>query len=289
MSLARLIYKNIKSKLKKYIPIRFYIMRDYYKYNNRFFSKKNIVSFSDRVFSWKLDKKLSDYAIYVDKYKVRDFVSSKAGEHYLPKLLKVCTTADDFNISEMPQKFVVKLNNGCGFNLVVTDKNKYSDNEIRHLIKQWLKSDYYATSKERQYKNIKQVVLCEEYIESNGCLKDYKFYCINGDVEFVQVIAERKNGNAKHNYYSKEWAPLNVSRQDFVAGEVESKPRNFEEAVELAKMLSKSFSFVRVDLYIEEKIYFGELTFTPGNGYIRFIPSSFDRELAKKMKLEFRG
>ena len=61
-----------------------------------------------------------------------------------------------------------------------------------------------------------------------------------------------------------------------------------EEAVKIVEVLSSSFSFVRVDLYIQEKIYFGELTFTPGNGYISFYPASFDKLLASKMKLEFK-
>jgi hypothetical protein len=44
--------------------------------------------------------------------------------------------------------------------------------------------------------------------------------------------------------------------------------------IEYSRQLSQEFRYVRVDFYIVEgKIYFGELTFTPGNGaYTSFSP-----------------
>lgn len=55
--------------------------------------------------------------------------------------------------------------------------------------------------------------------------------------------------------------------------------------IELARILSKDFPFVRVDLYnVDGKIYFGELTFYPASGYGFFNPDSFDFELGKQFK-----
>ena len=46
------------------------------------------------------------------------------------------------------------------------------------------------------------------------------------------------------------------------------KPANFEVMVHVARDLSADFDFVRVDLYtVEDKVYFGELTCTPHQGY----------------------
>ena len=46
------------------------------------------------------------------------------------------------------------------------------------------------------------------------------------------------------------------------------KPKNLQTMVNLAEKLSKNFPFVRVDFYnINGVIYFGELTFSPGNGF----------------------
>ena len=41
--------------------------------------------------------------------------------------------------------------------------------------------------------------------------------------------------------------------------------------IEIATKLSEDFSYVRVDLYeFEDKIYFGELTFTHNAGFTKF-------------------
>lgn len=47
---------------------------------------------------------------------------------------------------------------------------------------------------------------------------------------------------------------------------VKSRPNSFEKMVEIARVLSKPFPFVRVDFYeIAGKPVFSELTFTPGH------------------------
>jgi hypothetical protein len=56
--------------------------------------------------------------------------------------------------------------------------------------------------------------------------------------------------------------------------------------LEVATELAASFPFVRVDLYaLNEKIYFGELTFYPGKGVERFRPASFDRTFGALLDL----
>ena len=46
-----------------------------------------------------------------------------------------------------------------------------------------------------------------------------------------------------------------------------SKPTCLVEMIKIAEILSHGFSYVRVDLYeISGRVYFGEMTFTPGGG-----------------------
>lgn len=55
---------------------------------------------------------------------------------------------------------------------------------------------------------------------------------------------------------------------------------------EIAGVLSTGFPLVRVDLYqIDNKIYFGEMTFTCGNGENKFCPEEYDLALGKQIKL----
>ena len=64
-----------------------------------------------------------------------------------------------------------------------------------------MKEKYYKYTKELQYKNIKTMILCEEYLEDNsGGLIEYSLHCFNGKVEFVEVHTDRFNVY-KENYY----------------------------------------------------------------------------------------
>ena len=63
-------------------------------------------------------------------------------------------------------------------------------------------------------------------------------------------------------------------------------PVCFDKMVEIARILSGNFPFVRVDLYnVGGQIYFGELTFYPASGYGSFNPDSFDFELGKQFDI----
>ena len=57
--------------------------------------------------------------------------------------------------------------------------------------------------------------------------------------------------------------------------------------IRIARILSRDFDFIRVDLYsLGKKIYCGELTFHPGGGFSNFIPKKYDLIYGKKLKLK---
>lgn len=56
--------------------------------------------------------------------------------------------------------------------------------------------------------------------------------------------------------------------------------------IEIVEKLSNDFPAVRVELYfINQQIYFGELTFYPWTGYVEFEPDEFDFVLGEKFEL----
>lgn len=68
------------------------------------------------------------------------------------------------------------------------------------------------------------------------------------------------------------------------------KPRNWLNMIEICKILSSPFPLVRVDLYTDnKKIYFGELTFYPGNGTDKFYPIEWDYKLGDMIILPKRS
>ena len=68
------------------------------------------------------------------------------------------------------------------------------------------------------------------------------------------------------------------------------KPDTLEEMLEIARTLSKDFPAVRIDLYdIGGKILFGEMTYFPWSGYMKFEPDDFDYVLGEKFNLPKNG
>ena len=64
------------------------------------------------------------------------------------------------------------------------------------------------------------------------------------------------------------------------------QPKNMTKMLEIAAKLAQPFPFVRVDMYeTKDKVYAGELTFYPGNGFNKFTPKSLDVEMGKLLDL----
>ena len=56
--------------------------------------------------------------------------------------------------------------------------------------------------------------------------------------------------------------------------------------IRLAETLAEGIPFVRIDFYeVDEKPYFGEITFFPGSGFEEFTPEEWDDKLGKWIRL----
>jgi hypothetical protein len=77
-----------------------------------------------------------------------------------------------------------------------------------------------------------------------------------------------------------DWNLLDFTKKQYLPNSIPEKPKNLKQMIMIAKILSEAFNFVRVDLYdTGNKIWFGELTFTPWGGLMR----SYKDEAIKKM------
>ena len=81
------------------------------------------------------------------------------------------------------------------------------------------------------------------------------------------MVCTNRQKDLKLAYYDLEWNQLDYLKPEYMTNQMFSKPKKLNEMLEIAANLSKDFKFVRVDLYcVRDKIYFGELTFTPAAG-----------------------
>ena len=131
------------------------------------------------------------------------------------------------------------------------------------------------------YVSIKPCIIAEEMLIpgdeektlSPHSLIDYKFWCFAGHVESVWVAYDRTHENGVNmKLYDLEWNELQdvlISSDYYTYQETKiPEPKCFKEMIEMASKLSQPFPEVRVDLYvINDKPYFGELTFSSGLGF----------------------
>jgi len=216
---------------------------------------------------------------------VRRFVAERIGsEHLIPLLVSGNTvTREMFDL--LPYQFVIKANHGSAMNKIVQNKKDVDYKDLKKETDRWLSRNFYMGSRETQYRNIPPFVIAEKLmLDENGEIpKDYKIHCFNhrGSKHFViQVDSDRFNGHVR-DYYTSDWERiyLTVKYPNSQKAEPLEKPPALDNIIKLADMLAQGFSYVRVDLYaINGKVYFGEMTFTPGSGFERFVPHSMDEK-----------
>ncbi len=273
----------------------------YFSVYKRLSNLKHPKDWNEKILYLKLFTDTSQWSDLVDKYKVRNYISSKGLEDTLVKLYGVWYSGDDFvnDFNKLPESFILKANNGegKGTNLVVTDKSKYNVDILSKKINEWLsRKNIGALVAEPQYKNILPCVIAEELLpldEGHHSLTDYKIWCFNGKPYFVWVCNDRnEDGNSAHVLtYDLNWHPhpeYSIFTSDYKQGKPIEKPINFERMLSIATILSDGFPEVRVDLYnIHGQIYFGELTFTSQGGINSFFTQDFLNMAGSKFNVEY--
>ena len=222
-----------------------------------------------------------------DKYMVRDYIKEKIGTGYLVPLLGVWNNFEDIDFDKLPDQFVLKCNHGSGCNVIVHDKSKLDISNTRMKFELWLKKNFAFTNGfELQYKDIPPKIIAEKYLENeNDELWDYKFFCFNGKVKFIQVDRQRYVNHVRR-FYSVEWKPYSFLSKYPLDNHILEKPAKLEEMLDIVQKLAEGFLHVRVDLYsVKDNIYFGEMTFSHESGVPKWTPDFVDEEIGKYIKL----
>lgn len=214
-----------------------------------------------------------------DKYGVREIVENRCDASILNQLYGVFDSVEQIDFAKLPEKFVLKATHASGFNILCYAKNSIDIKDTKRTMRFWLNNNYYHKSREWVYRDIKPRIICERLLmDSQGNLpRDYKFFCFDGQPYFIQIDIDRF-GMHKRNIYDLDWNLINVEILFPSSPEtIIEKPVHLGRMIEISRKLSNGFPHVRVDLYyIDEQIYFGELTFFHGSGYEPFSPESYN-------------
>lgn len=248
------------------------------------------ITFNEKIQWLKLYDHKEEYTTMVDKEKVKEYVSNIIGEQYIIKTYGVYDSFDEIDFDKLPNKFVIKCTHDSGGIVICSDKNSLDKIEAKKKINKFLSRKYYYVHREWPYKNIKPRIIIEKYMEDSNLkeLRDYKFFCFNGNVEFFKIDFDRYVQHGA-NYFDK-----NLNLMKF--GEVvcppnfEKKldiPKNIYKMIEYAEKLSKNIPFARIDFYdVNDHVYFGEITLYPAAGFGKFDPEEWDYKLGNLIRIK---
>ena len=254
---------------------------------------KDPKSFSEKLQWLKLYDRNPLYTTMVDKYNVKEYVSSIIGKDRVIPALGVWDKFSDIDFDSLPDQFVLKCTHDSGGIAICRNKKEFDFNKAKKVLERSLRRNYFYYGREWPYKNVKPRIVAEMYMEDKNSkgLSDYKFYCFNGEPKFLYVSSGMENHMmARVSYVSLDWTPEPFGRTDYKAfDKLPPKPINFEEMKLLAKRLAKDISFARIDFYeINGKVYFGEITLFPGSGYSIFNPKEWDAKIGEYLLLPNR-
>ena len=269
-----------KKKISK-ASKRFYVMLSYLspKLNTKllFFKKfgrwpdlKEPKTLNEKILKLKLSSYGTDPQVRrcADKYRVREYIEEKGLSHCLNDMLAVYDDPAEICWTDLPERFAMKWNFGCGYNIICSSKSKLDKEATKEQLALWKKEPFWAYFSELQYRNVDKKLIVEEYIgnEDGTPPEDYKFYCFDGKAHCVMVCVGREEGWPRFYFFDRDFQLMRINRDSKEApvGFSLPRPEGLEEAFAVADRLSEGFSFVRVDLYLTDKgVRFGEMTFTP--------------------------
>ena len=233
------------------------------KFYSRILLKKKVDLKNPKTFNEKIQwLKIHDYPTNhlvingADKYRVREYVEKKG----------------------LPNKFVLKCNHGCAYNILCNDKESFNKADAMSKMKKWMREDFGAFNIEPHYSKIKPHITCEKYL--GECITDYKFFCFNGAPKYIYISSDLiHDRQAQIGFFYLDGKKMPLVRDDYAPMDIEELPSFFVNMKRDAKILCEEFPFVRVDFFVtNDTYYFAELTFTPSGGMMPFNPDKYDLE-----------
>lgn len=252
----------------------------YFADHGRFASTSRPTTFGEYIKAWNIKQHLSPdplYTLLADKIEVREFVRRRTTQDILSHVYWVGADAAEIPWDSLPVEYVVKTNHGSGS--VIQVRGRVNRDQLARTVNTWLDQNYYWHGREYQYRGIPPRVFVEELVDDGYAdgPRDYKFYCFSGQPRLIQVDDHRHGVNS---FYNASWEHQVMGHRPDKPIVESERPWHLEEMLHIARSLSGSFEFVRVDLYDTPRgVRFGELTFTPTNGNIQFFPSEWNTTL----------
>ena len=235
-----------------------------------------------------------NHSIYADKLRIKEVIKKfNIPDLHHSKLIKVLDKNNDsLNLQELPKNCIIKTNNGWNDIIIVENGNiKLMFARGRKMIPQienygpWKRKalSKFVKDREQQYQYIDPEVFVEEHLGNN--LSDYKFFCIHGKFK-VGILMKGRFKKVCDYYFDRDLNKLNISGLGGPAhgnckyyNFIKNEKNQIKRMIEMSEKISSLFEFARIDFYlINDKIYFGEITFTPVACGVNLKPQSLNKK-----------
>ena len=288
LNIKRRVFRKICNIGMKWLPDKFYLNLLYQVRMGEKLNLKNPMTFNEKLQWLKLYDRKPGYTQMADKYEVRKYVADRIGDKYLIPLFGVWEDVDAIDFTMLPEQFVLKCTHDSGSIIICKDKKVFDERIAREKIRKILKTNYFYPSREWPYRNIRPRVIAEKYMtdESQVELKDYKVYTFGGVPYLIQVDFGRFTEH-RRNLYTTDWEYIDetIEYPRDPAIKIE-RPKKLEDMLSCAEKLAKGTISLRTDFYsINDKIYFGELTFYQEAGFAHFSSEAYARKLGEMIYL----
>lgn len=255
--------------------------REFYKKNGYKLRIKRPETLNEKIVVKKIRDRNPLMPLTADKYHVKELLRQTFGsewsERHIIPTLDYGTQFKVVDLGNLPDEFIVKGTHLSGRNLIKIRGSDMSQLELDNHIKKVLRSrqDY---NNEWLYSKIKPGFIIEPLLrdESNSIPKDFKFICIHGKVQLIQLFSNR-NDDTTRSLFDRKGNYIE-SRSMFRPGSKTLPLLNLSQIIEFIETLTFNLDFVRVDIYIVKNVpFFGELTHYPGSGH---SPMDYDLDLS---------
>lgn len=247
--------------------------------------------------------------LLADKFAVRDYVSSCVGPEILTSVFAIMSDPRDIPWDALPSRYVIKATHGSGATIVVDDREPLTSTlplpdpshpwgvlarvhpsrverlEVEDLANSWLASNYWRFHgvTEWAYRDVPPRLVVEELLDDGrgNIPPDYKFWCFNGRVSFIQVDLDRMHDH-RRSLHLPDWRLIDGQIHYPLPEVAPERPARLRELIEVAEALAAGLDFVRVDLYsLIDRVVFGELTNYPGIGREIMTPEAIFTQFAE--------
>ena len=160
----------------------------------------NPQSFNEKLNWLKLYDRRPIYTQMADKYEAKRIVASIIGEQYVVPCYGRWERFEDVDFAILPNQFVLKATGDSSGAIICKDKNTFNYEIAKKRLSNSLKCNYYYRTREWPYKNIHPTIIADKLLDDHtgNELRDYKFWCFNGEPKVMYCTIKGKNALTSH-------------------------------------------------------------------------------------------